>query len=65
MKVRLKTSRAGYRDGAAFSEKIGQEIEVTSERAKRLIDAGQAEPVAQKKSQRAEKRTSQKRAEKL
>ena len=46
MKVRLLTSR-GLANGA--SETWGETIDVPSDEAKRLIDAGQAEPIGKPK----------------
>lgn len=45
MKVKLLISRAG----ADFAQSQGEEIEVSAEEAKRMIDAGQAEAVDGKK----------------
>lgn len=45
MKVKLLISRAG----ADFVQSQGDEIEVSAEEAKRMIDSGQAEAVGQKK----------------
>jgi len=56
MKVKLLVSRAGTRDGESFSESAGEVVEVPNDEAKRLLEAGQAEPVAKKRAQRAEKR---------
>jgi len=64
MKVRLKVSRAGYRDGDMFTENAGDEVEVSSEEAKRLLESGQAEVIAKKKVARSETRTTKKPAEK-
>jgi len=45
MKIKLLVSRAGV-DGA---QNRGDEIDVTAEEAKRMIEAGQAEPIRQAK----------------
>ena len=52
VKVRLLVSRAG--DG--FAQNQGDVIEVDKDEAKRMLEAGQCEPVAQKRAERAEKR---------
>lgn len=46
------------KDGNVFSFANGEEIDVAEESAKRLLETGQAEPVAVKPQARAEKRTS-------
>lgn len=56
MKVKLLVSRAGTRDGETFSESVGDVVDLPSDEAKRLLEAGQAEPVAKKRVQKAEKR---------
>ncbi len=45
MKVKLLISRAGL----SFSQSAGQEVEVSEEEGKRLIQAGKASPVAEKR----------------
>ena len=56
MKVKLNVSRAGTTaEGKPFSQGVGEVIEVSNDEAKALLDAGQAEAVAKKPSQRAEK----------
>ena len=57
MKIKLLVSRSGV-DGA---QNRGDEIEVDAEEAKRMIEAGQAEPV---RSAKTEKAISSKTAEK-
>lgn len=54
MKVKLLTSRAGI----DFAQDAGDVIEVSNDEAKRLLESGQAEPVAKKASDKAEKRSS-------
>jgi hypothetical protein len=58
LKVRLKIPRAGLdEEGNTFTQGAGEEIELKAPEAKRLLEAGQAEPVAKTKAKRAEKRT--------
>ncbi len=45
MKVKLLISRAGL----SFSQNIGDEVEVGEEEGKRLIQAGKATPVTEKR----------------
>ncbi|MCB0865817.1 MAG: hypothetical protein KDB58_08895 [Solirubrobacterales bacterium] len=52
MKVKLSTSRSTP-DGV---HDAGEIIDLPAEEAKRLLESGQAEPVAVKRAQRAEKR---------
>jgi hypothetical protein len=56
-----------YRVGAAGPDKTalnpGDEVEVSAETGKELVEQGHAEPVAQKRRDRAEKRPSAKQAE--
>ncbi len=52
MKVKLLVSRAGI----DFAQNVGEVIEVSKDEAQRLLDSGQAEAVAQKKADKAEKR---------
>ena len=52
MKVKLLVSRAGV----GFAQNIGDTIEVGKDEAKRLLESGQAEPVAEKRASKAEKR---------
>lgn len=54
MKIRLLTSRAGI----DFAQNVGDVIEVSKDEAKRMIEDGQAEPVAEKRVDKAEKRSS-------
>lgn len=56
MKVKLLTGMAGTRDGAGFSHLPGEVVEFDNATAKRLLDSGQAVPVAEKRQERAEKR---------
>jgi len=58
MKVRMNASIAGFDPdtGAPISYSKGQEVEVSSKWAKSLIEIGDAEPIAQKASKRAETR---------
>lgn len=52
MKVKLLTGMAG----ADFSHAPGSVVEFDAATAKRLLESGQAVPVAEKRSQKAEKR---------
>ena len=52
MKVKLSTTRSTP-DGV---NEVGEIVDLPAEEAKRLLNSGQAEPVASKRSQRAEKR---------
>lgn len=58
MKVRMSASIAGFDPdtGAPISFHKGQEVEVSSSWAKSLMEVGDAEPIAQKTSKRAETR---------
>jgi len=57
MRIRMLTDQAGAdKDGKIEVRENGQEYEVPSAEAKRLLESGQAEPVARKGSDRAEKR---------
>lgn len=49
MKVRLLVSRAG----AGFSQSAGDEIDVDTAEAARMIEAGQAVPIRDQKVERA------------
>lgn len=60
MKVRLLTSRAGVN----FADNVGDVIDVDAGEAQRMIESGQAEPVAETRTKRAEKRPSTRKAEK-
>lgn len=51
MKIKLLCSRAG----ADFAQNAGDEIEVSAEEGARMIEAGQALPVADQKVERAVK----------
>lgn len=55
MKVRLLEGR--YADGEPFAHQAGDEIDVSAEEGKRLIEAGSAEPVGQKQADKRETRT--------
>lgn len=57
MKVKLLVSRGGI----DFSQQAGETVDVDPETAKRMIEDGQAEPVAEKRSDRAEKRAPNKK----
>lgn len=59
MKVRMLTGMAGRdADGREFAVAPGEEITLDAETAKRLLESDQAEPVAAKASDRAERRQS-------
>ena len=45
MKVKLLISRAGL----SFTQSVGDVVDVGEDEAKRLIEAGKAEPVAEKR----------------
>lgn len=49
MKVKLLISRAGRN----FSQSVGDEIEVGDEEGRRLIEAGKAEPVRERRTEKA------------
>jgi len=52
MKIRMKVGIAGV----SWSAKPGDVIDIESKEAKRLCESGMAEPVAEKRSAKAEKR---------
>jgi hypothetical protein len=57
MKVKLTTGRAWCQpDGKTVAADPGDEITVDAAEGRRLLESGQAEPVAAKPSSRAEKR---------
>ena len=56
MKVELLVSRAGI----DFSQNVGDEIEVSTEEGKRMIEAGQAKPVRAVKTQKATRKNVEK-----
>lgn len=60
MRVMLKVSRAGP-DGA---QNAGDEIDVSDDEAKRLFEAGQAEPVRKRTAEKAAKKPAGERAAK-
>lgn len=49
MKVKLLISRGG----AGFTQNAGDEVEVSEDEAKRMIEAGQAVPIAESKTETA------------
>jgi hypothetical protein len=55
VKVRLLEGR--YQDGEPFANVVGDVIDVDADEARRLIEAGSAEPVARKQSDQRETRT--------
>lgn len=58
MRVKMTTGRAWTdADGRTVAVDADDEITVNTDEAKRLLESGQAIPVAQKPSSRAEKRT--------
>lgn len=59
MKVKLLVSRAGV----DFAQGVGDVIDVENDEAKRLLESGQAEPVAEKRAAKAEKRPSRAKGE--
>ena len=61
MKIRMLTSLAGAdAEGRVFSYSTGDELDVEPETAKRYLESEQAEAVAVKPTQRAEKRVTAK-----
>jgi hypothetical protein len=58
MKIKLLTSRVG----AVFSQNAGDEIDVDSAEAARMIAAGQAIPVRDQKAERATQKTATEKA---
>lgn len=63
MKIRMLTSAAGYDvEGRMWSYPVDEVVDAPSERAKDLLKAGSAEPVAAKPVDRAETRMTRKAA---
>lgn len=63
MKIRMLTGIAGVdHEGREYAHSPGDEVTVDDATAKRLLDTEQAEAIASKPAQRAEKRTSTKAA---
>lgn len=60
MKVKLLVSRSG----AMGAQNAGEEVEVTTDEAARMIAAGQAEPVRSKSPEKAVKRRKAEKATK-
>lgn len=58
MKVKLNISRAGK----GFSQNAGDEIEVSDEEGRRLIELAKAEPVRQKRKETATKKITAEKA---
>lgn len=57
MKVKLKVTRSTVdKDGRAIANHEGETIDVPNDEAKRLLESDQAEPVAKKRAERAERR---------
>jgi len=54
VKVRLLEGR--YVDGDAFAQQAGEVVDVDAAEGARLIEAGSAEPVAQKQAEKRETR---------
>lgn len=54
MKVRLLEGR--YQDGEPFAHTVGDVVDVDADEARRLIEAGSAEPVARKQTDQRETR---------
>jgi len=55
VKIRLLEGR--YQDGEPFAHMTGDVVDVDADEARRLIEAGSAEPVAVKQAQKRETRT--------
>lgn len=57
MKVKLKVTRSTTdKDGRTIAHHEGETIDVPNDEAKRLLESDQAEPVAKKRAERAERR---------